>query len=272
MLAADRIAFNSRYHHDAWFSELPRFLRHFPEYNELASVDALRAKSHVIPVGIDCGESAATGDGAIGGEVTATAGDDEPPLVIWNQRWEYDKKPEQMIRALREVAARGVSFRVAICGQTFGDSPSPFDDVREAFGARLAHFGFAAPERYRQLLDAATVTLSTADHEFFGIAVLEAMARGTFALLPDRLSYPELLSGPELSESTRNRCLYNSHAELVDGLCRALESPRETAGLGAELARNARRFDWASVSSLYDQTLESLAVSGGRGREADPPA
>jgi len=35
--------------------------------------------------------------------------------------------------------------------------------------------------------------LSTARHEFFGIAVVEALLAGCLPWLPDRLSYPELL-------------------------------------------------------------------------------
>ena len=35
--------------------------------------------------------------------------------------------------------------------------------------------------------------LSTARHEFFGVAVVEALLAGCLPWLPDRLSYPELL-------------------------------------------------------------------------------
>ena len=44
MLAATQVAFNSRFHSEAWFEALPRFLRHFPEYNLLDSVDKVRQK------------------------------------------------------------------------------------------------------------------------------------------------------------------------------------------------------------------------------------
>ena len=55
MLTADQIWFNSRFHLDSFFAELPKFLKHFPEYNELGSVKKLQAKSDVMPVGIDFG-------------------------------------------------------------------------------------------------------------------------------------------------------------------------------------------------------------------------
>lgn len=257
MLAADRVAFNSAYHRDAWFAELPRFLRHFPEHNELGSVEGLRRKSIVLPVGIECPDHTPS-DTAGKEREDERIEPEKPPLVIWNQRWEYDKNPSQMVRALQEAAERGAAFRIAICGQTFGTSPTPLADAPATFGERLVHCGFAPADDYRRLLDEALVTLSTADHEFFGIAVLEAMAHGTFALLPDRLSYPELLSGPEIGDATRRRSLYDSHETLVAGLVEAVREPGETRRMGAEMARNARTFDWRHVSARYDRLMEEL--------------
>ena len=43
------------------------------------------------------------------------------------------------------------------------------------------------------MLSRADWVLSTASHEFFGIAVVEAMLMGCLPWLPDRLSYPELV-------------------------------------------------------------------------------
>ena len=39
MLAADRVLFNSAYHREAWFDELPRLLKHFPDYTHLETVE-----------------------------------------------------------------------------------------------------------------------------------------------------------------------------------------------------------------------------------------
>ena len=249
MLAADRVVFNSAFHRDAWFHALPRFLRHFPEHNELGSVDELRSRSCVLPVGIETDDLEAS---------AATPDSPAPPLIIWNQRWEYDKNPAQLLRALREVADRGVPFRLAICGQAFGKSPPGFEGIEEMFGDRLIHLGFAGAEHYRRLLVQATLTVSTADHEFFGVAVLEAMAAGAFAVLPERLSYPELIGGPEVSVEARERCLYRSYEELVETIVWALEDNRAATRIGKQLARNARRFDWRRVAPAYDTLFESV--------------
>jgi len=275
MLAADRVVFNSSFHHDAWFTELPPFLRHFPEYNELGSIDGLRAKSSVLPVGIDIGDPpsgaapAAPADGAhprtgvspAEGPDSAHAADHDatdPPLVIWNQRWEYDKNPAELVDALREVAARGIDFRLAICGQSYSKASSALEGARSSLRNQLIHFGFAEADHYRRLLAAADITLSTAHHEFFGIGVLEAMAHGAFAVLPDRLNYPALVQGDDISDATRQRCLYGSHEELVDKLSWALQDIDAARTAGRELQGNARRFAWPRVAPAYDELLNEV--------------
>lgn len=44
MLAADRVLFNSRYHLEDWFDELPRYLKHFPDFTHLHRIPEVRAK------------------------------------------------------------------------------------------------------------------------------------------------------------------------------------------------------------------------------------
>ena len=74
----------------------------------------------------------------------------------------------------------------------------------------IEHWGYVASRaEYLRLLAASDLVISTADHEFFGISVLEAIAAGAFPLLPNRLSYPELIP-PELHSA----CLYNDEDDL----------------------------------------------------------
>ena len=122
----------------------------------------------------------------------------------------------------------------------------------------MIHLGFADYEQYRYLLGQATLTVSTANHEFFGVGVLEAMASGAFAVLPHRLSYPELLAGPEVSAEARERCLYTSYEQMVETIVWALENRKEATLLGKQLARNAQCFDWRKVAPACDAIFESI--------------
>lgn len=250
MLAANLVVFNSRYHMESLFAELPRFLRHYPEYNELDTIETLRQKSRVLPVGIDLHRL----DGGPDMHV-----EDAPPLVLWNQRWEYDKNPQAFFSALYQLAAEGISFRLAVCGEQFGKEQPIFAEALQRLGARVIHAGYAAPEVYRQLLWEAAVTVSTAHHEFFGISMLEAIYCHTFPVLPHRLSYPELLP-----EAYHGRCLYQNAGGMVARLRWALQYPQEAKQIGAELATAVSAYDWSQLIQDYDNLLAECAQNAKR--------
>ena len=45
-----------------------------------------------------------------------------------------------------------------------------------------------------KVLKESDIFISTADHEFFGIAAVEAVAAGCIPVVPEHLAYPEVLS------------------------------------------------------------------------------
>ncbi|MEX0757624.1 MAG: DUF3524 domain-containing protein, partial [Acidimicrobiia bacterium] len=54
-LAADAVYFNSGYHREVFFEEVPRLLKGFPDHTHTHLVDSVAAKSAVLPVGVDLG-------------------------------------------------------------------------------------------------------------------------------------------------------------------------------------------------------------------------
>jgi hypothetical protein len=92
--------------------------------------------------------------------------------------------------------------------------------------------------------------LSTAVHEFFGVSVVEAIYCGAAPVLPNRLSYPELIP-PELHE----RCLYDDYPELLVKLRVSLTRSEPLPKLQNAMAR----FDWSMMGPVYDDLLEDVA-------------
>jgi glycosyltransferase involved in cell wall biosynthesis len=251
-LAADRVCFNSDYHLRAWFDELPRLLKHFPDYTHLETVDTARAKSCVLSVGCDLKRYDEYARKQANKETRRGV---EPPLILWNQRWEFDKDPATMLSALYALADEGTPFRVALAGENFRGQPAEFNEARKRLGPRLSHFGFAESEaEYARLLWDADVVLSTAVHEFFGVSVVEAIYCGAAPVLPDRLSYPELIP-PDFHA----RCLYDDFAGLLARLRAFSTNPEPLPGLQPALAR----FDWSVMGPVYDDLLEDVAKNRG---------
>jgi len=240
MVAADLIVFNSRFHHDAWFDELPRFLGRFPDHRHASLVESVRERSVVRPVGVDLR--------ALPARHRATG---TRPLVLWNQRWEYDKGPIEFAAAISQLLDEGLEFDVALAGQRPVDAPAELVALASALGDRLAHDGYAPPADYRSLLCRSDIVVSTARHEFFGVAVTEAVAAGAFPVLPNRLVYPERI--PREHHAT---CLYED-GELVELLRWAVTHPNETRAVAAELVPTMMECDWSVQAPVLDHDLAS---------------
>ncbi len=247
MLAADRVLFNSQYHHDSLLDALPGYLKRFPEFNELGTLESLREKSSVLPVGIDGPQLSAQRS------PTNAGAKQDGPLILWNQRWEYDKDPASFFNALYKVQEEGIPFRLALCGESFNRAPTEFEKATSRLQKRLVHVGYAPAEKYQELLWSADIVISTARHEFFGISIVEAVYCRTYPILPARLSYPELLP-----QEFHNHCLYENDDALVSHLRWALQNPDQANALSRKLAPAMERFSWELLAPQYDAFFHSL--------------
>ena len=245
-LAADRVLFNSSFHHDSFFSNLPGFIGMMPEYNPKWVIEEIRARSGTLHPGCDFA----------GGPSDVDRRDtDGPPLVIWNHRWEFDKRPEDFFAALDAVLGRGREFRLALLGENFQFVPKDFIAARERYGPRVVRYGYVEDRvEYMDWLRRGSVVISTAQQENFGLSIVEAVRMGCFPLLPDRLSYPELLE-----KRFHSTCLYRSTEELVDRLDRLLAGPEATESQRRDLAESMGRFSWDARIEAFDAALDRLA-------------
>jgi glycosyltransferase involved in cell wall biosynthesis len=245
MATADRVLFNSEFHRSAWFEALPTFLGRFPDERHAHLVEAVEARSQVLPVGVDLAPI-----------------DDHPrvrgdrPLVLWNQRWEFDKGPGEFASAIMSILDADLDFEVALAGERYGDEPPEFTDLRARLGDRLVHDDFADVATYRALLRRADVVVSTAQQEFFGIAVTEAIYAGAFPVLPSRLVYPERIP-PEFHAA----CLYADEAALIERLRWALEHRGGAAGIATALRPSTAAHDWSVIAPQYDAMLGGVVAA-----------
>lgn len=242
---ADRVFFNSAFHRDAFFGALPGLLRQFPDHHHVEFVPRVRQRSGVLPVGIDLRRL----DGSAGSRRGS------PPLVVWNQRWEYDKGPEEIVALIEALVAAEQEFRLALLGERFVSTPEVFDRLPGLLGDRLVAFGFAADDEYADLLRSADVVVSAARQENFGIAVTEAVYAGAFPVLPNALVYPE-----RIPEAHHARCLYDRPEEFVAKVAWALHHPSERAAVAAGLRPVMARSDWGVLAARYDEELAAMAV------------
>ena len=87
------------------------------------------------------------------------------------------------------------------------------------------------------------VVVSTAQHEFFGVAMLEACRAGCVPLVPDRLAYTELYPNEQHRYRTRTQLL-----NKLQSYCRNIDYVRHEAP-----KRDTAPFEWHCNEHLREQ-------------------
>ena len=244
-LSADRVFFNSAYHRQDFLNQLPRLLKHFADYNELDTIKDIRAKSRVLPLGIDLRRF---------DQYQCPPHQSDAPLIVWNHRWEADKNPAAFAESMLQLASEGLKFRIAITGERFGETPAAFQELQAQLPDRVEALGYLDSfAEYATLLWRADYVVSSAWQEFFGVSVCEGIYCNCVPILPDRLNYPNLLTA-----DLRGHCLY-SRDRLTAQLRRHLRGDIQVdiAPLRAKIAH----YDWRLMAPRYDAQLLALAES-----------
>ena len=248
-LAANRVWFNSRYHQESFLAALDSFLRRMPDHQPLESVEAIRVKSSVRYPGIDA--------------VMPSRGATDGPLhILWAARWEPDKNPGVFFDALDTLNQAGIAFQLSVIGgRETKEALSCFREARERFSREIVNWGFLeSRQAYLATLASADVIVSTADHEFFGIGIVEAVTAGAYPLVPRRLAYPEVLAG--FDEPGKDSCFYNA-GELAERLM-ALSGRHARGDLWQGDAERGVRavhaYRWEQFVGGWDDEISSLAA------------
>jgi glycosyltransferase involved in cell wall biosynthesis/SAM-dependent methyltransferase len=160
----------------------------------------------------------------------------EEVRVLFNHAPTAAKNPEMFLRVMDRILAQRHDVTVVLT-RRFGENDPGFDHLGEIstkYEGRV-HMGddFSLPDYYR-LLWQCDIQVSTALHESFGVATLEAMFAGNACLLPRHAVYPELCGSIEES-------LYEYSEEVLsDRLLELIDAPAIRQDLARRLSQRAR--------------------------------
>ncbi len=198
-LCADRIVFNSDWNRHSFFAGLDALLNKLPDEVPAGLSQQLQANSSVLAVPLP--DRLYAGDSCMDSDTRRPNSADRILQIVWNHRHEYDKGPTLLLAIVQRLVARGLRFRLHLLGQRFRQAPEEFDQLRALLATHYRDQGMApgldawigSRDEYETLLSKSDIVLSTAQHDFQGLSILEGMARGCMPLAPDALAYPEYI-------------------------------------------------------------------------------
>lgn len=245
-LAADEVWWNSKHNRESFLETLHPFLNRMPDYNHLETIEIIKNKSKIFPQGIE--------------EIPLKKERESGPMrILWAHRWEHDKNPEDFFQALTILKKKNIEFKVSVIGEEFKESPPVFEKSKTIFQDEILYWGFQQTrEDYLKVLSQSDVFISTANHEFFGVSVVEAISTGLYPVLPKRLAYPELLGDEEVKRD--NGFYYNSTpqqlARLLQTLAHRLSNKNLWEGNPQRAIVHVEKFKWENLYPVLDKALK----------------
>ncbi len=245
-LSAEQVVFNSSHNKITFLSGVAALLKKLPDEVPNNVIAVLEKKSMVIPVPLEasCFEW--------GGEKAKA----RPLTLLWNHRWEYDKGPERLFAVVQKLVKQAPEMPLCfhIVGQQFRQEPAVFADLKALLtkAGWFGEWGFLPTPMYQAVLVQSDIVLSTALHDFQGLAVLDAVAAGCTPLLPRRVAYPDFFAAQYLYDSMDGENYAQETQSAVDAI----------KGYGHKIctlnAPDVTQFSWQTLAPIYHQAICSL--------------
>lgn len=250
-LVADVVVFNSQFNMESFLSSIKSFLKQMPDNRPKELDQVIRPKCRVVyfPLmepEVDIEEySGAKGDELVQPMESKVS---RPLHIVWAHRWEHDKGPELFFQTLYQLAELGLHFKVSVLGETFSEVPGVFEEAWTRIHDHIVHWGYQeSRQEYISILKAVDVAVSTAEHEFFGVSMLEAVQYGCYPLCPNKLVYPEIFP---------SQYLYSTPQQLSKKLRYFCRNPNKVRF--HKVAVDYDRFTWEKVKDSFYKLLSPV--------------
>lgn len=248
--AADHCWFNSRYNRDSLLERAQAFVKRMPDSRHSIDLQAVEQKSVIMPPGFTMPSLTVPSFTLSDTPMHQTAASSDQPITIgWVARWEHDKRPDRFQQLLGLLTKAEIDFQLILMGQR-GKTAEWVDPIEQQYRAQILFNGYASSEAdYWRWLHQMDVVVSTADHEFYGIAIRQAIWAGAVPVTPNALSYPEFVP---------DTLCYGSLSEAAEIINR-LQSTNERQSFAQQALAAIENETIESVTHRMDRELERIA-------------
>ena len=275
MLGANKIWWNSEYHMNDYFNNLPKLIKNKSndDWTAIKMINFAKIKSNIMYLPMDFDKINIINN-TLKQEIRNKKANISEVIILWNARWESDKNPSLFLYALRHIKKIKSlpSFKLVIVGENFSyskkskhsqQSQSIFDIIHNEFKDDLLQFGYVnSYQEYILWLNLSDVLIITSDHEFFGISLMETIYCDTMVILPDNLVYTEHF------KQTNYSYFYNhtSKGDLVKKLINVLQTIQndqtsQVSKIKDVCKKIASQYDAHSVCNIYDKEINSILIA-----------
>jgi glycosyltransferase involved in cell wall biosynthesis len=220
---------------------LQQLLQRLPDHRSLDTLDVIRHKTDILPIGIEKEKIL---------KLSANyKRDNTLPVLLWNHRWEHDKRPDLFVQLCTNLRKEGKKFKINFIGKSSGQCADLLQKFKHDFQDDILNWGHVdSYDAYLKILMSSDILPVCSEHDFFGIAVLEGMYAGNTPILPAGMVYEEHFT------SDPSDYLYNGFDGLAER-CLAAINKRDSFDPGL-----LKDYNKTKVISMYDRFFEGCVL------------
>jgi glycosyltransferase involved in cell wall biosynthesis len=243
-VTADFVVYNSEFHRNSYHRSLREFIQKIPNTTILSEywIKRTQERSATLYPGTDAPDN-----------LSKRTSINNVPRIIWNHRWEYDKQPTIFLKTLIQCIDAGYDFELILLGKSPSATSNKYKILINQLSKHIIHYDYVeSREDYFSLLASGDIVVSTAIQENFGLSIVEAIQCGCFPLLPNRLSYPELIP-----KEYHNSVLYNTNNDFFSRLVTIIEKKLFSQ---KDLCEKFMIHRWENRIDDYDNLFNTLLL------------
>ena len=154
-----------------------------------------------------------------------------------------------------QIKKENIDFSLIVVGKQYSEYPEIFDIAKNALKNEIIYFGYAeSRKKYLSLLSKADILPVTSNQDFFGISIMEAICSNCYPILPNRLTYPELLD-------MDINIFYNKNNELKKKIIESINNIKNVKNKTLNFRDSLfYKFDWETMSVKYDSLFQDYFI------------